>query len=193
MILYRVKTISEYKFSNLEIGALSAERQERLIKIKSDDEKLRVALSEILVREVAKEILGISDHDIFFATGDGGKPFIVGHPDFHYNVSHSGKFVVCAYGDSPVGVDIQEKRPQDMRVAKRYFSIDEFKQLEKIDDDTDQRDRFYELWTKKEAYAKLQGISVFHTLGVSLPEGSEICFNPLDIHPHYSGHTCVRS
>ena len=40
-----------------------------------------------------------------------GKPYFPARPEFHYSVSHSGEWAVCAVGAVPLGVDIQVERP----------------------------------------------------------------------------------
>ena len=81
--------------------------------------------------------------------GTDGFPF--------FNLSHSGHYVCCAVASEPVGIDIQQMRPmRNFRVADRYFSVREREALEACKDL--QRERlFYEIWVKKEAFAKLTG------------------------------------
>ena len=55
-----------------------------------------------------------------------GKPRLLKYLNFFYNISHSGDYAICAVSDSEVGVDIQKIRKPDMRIAKRYFTEDEY-------------------------------------------------------------------
>ena len=41
------------------------------------------------------------------ATGEHGKPFFTLLPKIHYNISHSGKYVMCLFAGEEVGIDIQ--------------------------------------------------------------------------------------
>ena len=41
------------------------------------------------------------------AREERGKPYFPGAPQYHFNLSHSGPFALCALSDRPVGVDIQ--------------------------------------------------------------------------------------
>ncbi len=64
-----------------------------------------------------------------FVKGEHGKPHITGHP-IHYNISHSGQYVVLVVADSEVGVDVQEKKGRRLSaMAKRFFSEEEYQQL----------------------------------------------------------------
>lgn len=86
-----------------------------------------------------------------------GKPYIPGKPDFHYNLSHSGSFVVLAFGDSEVGVDVEKIRTDtDIEaIAGRFFSPEEQRYIR--EDPVQSRCRFFEVWTGKESYVKFLG------------------------------------
>lgn len=69
-----------------------------------------------------------------FVKGEHGKPYITGHP-IHYNISHSGQYVVLVVADSEVGVDVQEKKGRRLTaMAKRFFSEEEYLQLTRCAD-----------------------------------------------------------
>ena len=79
---------------------------------------------------IENAVIGINPH---------GKPYILGGNVF-FNISHSGDISVCAFGDSEIGVDIEEKkRPIPKRVKEKY-RIDDIKE-----------------WTRKEAFSKCVG------------------------------------
>lgn len=82
-----------------------------------------------------------------------GAPYLKGVKK-HVSVSHKRKCLVVAVSSDKVGVDVEiiEKKPTVFKIAGKYFS-------EKVEKD-DYR-RFFELWTRKEAYGKLyeKGIS----------------------------------
>ncbi|MGE7591252.1 4'-phosphopantetheinyl transferase family protein [Peribacillus sp. NPDC101480] len=82
---------------------VSAERQ-NLVKrfVKLDD-----AYRSLLVRFVIKERYGPVKEGLDWMTNSFGKPFSSNFPSFHYNISHSGEYVVCAVHDAEVGVDIK--------------------------------------------------------------------------------------
>ena len=41
------------------------------------------------------------------AAGEYGKPFFTRRPSIHYNISHSGTYVVCILAEQQIGIDIQ--------------------------------------------------------------------------------------
>ena len=93
----------------------------------------------------------------------GGKPYFPAFPDFHYNISHSGSYVVCAICDHPVGVDLQQipdQAERAVKIAKRFFSAQEQEALRVLQDrnDTEALCRlFCRYWTARESYIKLTG------------------------------------
>lgn len=96
----------------------------------------------------------------------GGKPVLAGDTGIFFSVSHTGKVFACAVSDEEIGLDIQEARRRDAsrtrRLARRYFTEDEIAYLEggfgnSGRTEEELTDRFYRLWTRKEAYAKYTG------------------------------------
>lgn len=77
--------------------------------------------------------------------------------DRHFNLSHSGMWVVCAVGGSPVGIDIEPVRrnARHALVAAARFSEEEAAWVG--DRGAASARRFSALWTLKEAHAKAIG------------------------------------
>lgn len=84
-----------------------------------------------------------------------GKPFFPAQPTFHYSVSHSGNWVVCAAGDAPLGIDIQEKRAIKPVIFRALAQTEQayLSALDEVERDA----AFFDLWCLKEAYAKATG------------------------------------
>ena len=97
-----------------------------------------------------------------------GKPYFQDYPDFHYNISHSGKYVVCGMicggkDPQPVGIDIQEI-PADpnraLKIADHFFSDEEKESLHALvrgGDNSAALLLFCRYWTARESYMKLTG------------------------------------
>jgi len=129
----------------------SPERRERADRYRGWEDALRCVTAGALLRYV----LGSGLYKV--QQIPGGKPRIPERPDFHYNLSHSGKWVVIAYGGSPVGVDVERIRPDTKvrTVAARFFSPAEEAYVREIPEES--CDRFFEIWTGKESYIKYLG------------------------------------
>lgn len=125
----------------------SPERKKRADRYLRQEDRLRCVTAHALL----KRVLGSPEFQV--GQKENGKPYIKDREDFHYNLSHSGRYVVIAWGGAEVGVDVQQ---QDAAVnmeaiAGRFFTADEQAYI-----GTDLL-RFYEIWTKKESYLKYTG------------------------------------
>lgn len=129
----------------------SAERKHKADRYLRYEDKLRCVTADALLRTV----LGTNEFQI--EKNKYGKPYIKNKKDFYYNLSHSGKYVVIAFGNSEVGIDIQQHLADiDMaRIADRFFSEEERKYTGQSD--RQMTERFYEIWTGKESYLKYLG------------------------------------
>lgn len=156
---------------------------------------LRLALGEAAYKEAE------------FAVGEHGKPYIIGYP-IHYNISHSGKYVVLIESESEVGVDVQECRSvRTEALAKRFFTMQEqaevgvgkedFGRMTK-NTETDMRKlrTFYHIWCRKEAYGKYLGVGLNEQVLNSnvLSEASDMTydFHDLDTIEGYQISICSR-
>lgn len=129
----------------------STQRRKRADRYRHREDALRCLVSEALLRLV----LGTADFTEEKAAA--GKPYIRNRPDFHYNLSHSGCWVVLASGDREVGVDVERIRPETdtEAISNRFFSIPEQQYVQM--DPVQSRHRFFEIWTAKESYIKYLG------------------------------------
>ncbi len=115
---------------------------------------MRCIVGEVLLRRA----LGTDAYTV--AKMPAGKPYVLNRPDFHYNLSHSGNWVVLAFGGSPVGVDVEQIRPDSdtEALARRFFTPQEQRFLK--ESAPNHRQRFFEIWTKKESFLKYLGIGL---------------------------------
>jgi phosphopantetheinyl transferase (holo-ACP synthase) len=94
-------------------------------------------------------------------------PASLAHEDTALSLSHSGGFAAVAASRAAVrvGVDLECERPRDLsRLARFAFSEDEHSQLEALADDAARAERFYILWTLKEAFAKALSLPLLTSL-----------------------------
>lgn len=130
-------------------------RRKRADKFVFLDDSKRCLCSELLMRYSL-----FTDRGIRFtgepALGKYGKPFIQIAEDFFFSVSHSGKWVVIAYGPLQVGADVEIIKSGKSSIAKDCFTQSEMKYVfESGDEYADER--FIKLWTLKESYIKYLG------------------------------------
>lgn len=158
----------EANFDNLK-ERLYPSRREAVIRFKNRNAAYVSLTAGLLLQEVAKKVCDVDAKDIEIGIGEQGKPYIIGYEGFCYNISHSGEYVVLAYGEQALGIDIERIRDKDIAVARRCFTETEYSYIAKgyLDDNIHdviecQSERFFRVWTMKESYLKYtgQGISV---------------------------------
>ena len=138
------------------------DRKRRADRYPRKEDGLRCLAAGELLRITAEQELGAREY--FVVADPGGKPRIAGQDTFHFNLSHSGNRVAIAWGDSPVGVDVQHMRMNrgNEELARRFFTREEqeyiFAQPERM------QERFYQVWTGKESYLKYLGTGLQKSL-----------------------------
>lgn len=154
---------------NYLLTLVSSSKQYTINRFHFDIDKKLSLYGELVVRVIACHMLGTLNEKIEFCRGEYGKPFLKNYPNFHYNISHTRNAIAIAVSEDVVGVDIEKLRKAELQIADRFFTVAEQDYIKEFKEKTDKR--FYEIWTKKEAYIKCIG------KGLCLPLNS---FNSLD-------------
>jgi phosphopantetheinyl transferase len=107
-------------------------------------------------------------------------PVWTGAEPIQISYSHSGDLCVLAHSRSfGVGIDLESQArviEKDYRkIAERFFSESE-KELLKALSEAQFQDAFLDLWTKKEAYAKLTRTGLSHTLKTDIQSVNDAQF-----------------
>lgn len=129
------------------------QRLERSRDFTRGDDRLRCIGAGGLIHRV----LGLEERDIM--TAREGKPY---SPSclLHFNLSHSGEYVLLAVSSCNVGADIEQHGRMTEKVARRVFTPAELKWLEQ-----EPEERFTVLWTLKEAVTKALGRGLYLPFG----------------------------
>lgn len=141
---------------SIMLNYVSKRRRELVSRYGQPIDAQRSLMGEILARLGICNRLHVTNDELNFRKNAFGKPMLSDAPDCHFNVSHSGEWVVCAFSESPIGVDIERIKPTDYSIAKRFFSCNEYNELMSRTG-YDQLTYFYRLWTLKESYIKAVG------------------------------------
>lgn len=164
----KIKEVSEEILEELT-RFISKEKKSKLQKLKHREDKLRSLIGEILVRYIIAENISIKSSDMIFATNIYGKPFLRDYSDFHFNISHSGDYVLCAIDSKPIGIDIEKVVPIEYEtIAPNFLTVKEISYI-KREDFKNQINKFYEIWTIKESYVKAYG------------QGLNMCFKDFSV------------
>ena len=125
-------------------------------------------LTRALCRKVLSHYVPTQPENWRFESNEYGKPAIVEPEEasyLHFNLTNTPGLVACMVSDRyPIGVDAEaiDRKSATLDIAKRFFSKDEFQELQTHSAES-QTARFFHYWTLKEAYIKVRG------MGMSIP------------------------
>ncbi|MBC8580766.1 4'-phosphopantetheinyl transferase family protein [Zhenhengia yiwuensis] len=136
-------------------NAVSEERRIRADHFHFMDDAKRCVCAELLLQySLFQEFGRLVEMEIIY--NKFGKPFLNHTKGFSYNISHSGKWVVIAYGSSEVGIDIERIQIVKENIVDRFFAEEE-KIFIHEGTGNEQKERFTQIWTLKESYIKYLG------------------------------------
>lgn len=137
----------------------SAERKSRADRYLKREDSVRCVVADALLRLVPGFVL-----EDLTKTSEG-KPYLKNREKLHFNISHSGRWVVVAWGDSPLGIDVEQLQMDAGKeaIARRYFRSDEQAYVFSVAGE-DRAKRFFRIWTMKESYLKYLGTGMGYPL-----------------------------
>lgn len=136
-------------------GLVPKNRQKKIDFYRFDKDKKLSAGAYLLLKKLLDE--GNITKPVF-KTEKYGKAYISNYDNIHFNLSHSGKIVLCAISDMEVGVDIEYNDPTiDLNIAKNYFYNSEYESIMKSNEPSAE---FFKYWVLKESYMKYTGLGM---------------------------------
>jgi 4'-phosphopantetheinyl transferase len=132
---------------------ISAQRREQALRFKFEHGQRTCVLAYLLLKRALEEEFGFTENPLF-EYGEHGKPSVVGHPEFFFNLSHCKEAVACAVSRQPIGIDVESVGRYQESVARYTMNVDE---MEQIHQSEAPEVIFTRLWTMKEARLKLTG------------------------------------
>lgn len=143
---------------------LSPDERRRHDRFHFERDRRLFRVAHALTREVLGALLDLAPEAVEIVTHEHGRP-AVADPRVHFNLSHTAGLVALAVtgGGYEVGVDVErrEERRVDDALARTCFEPRELEGYRDRPTRSDQVERFYRLWTLKEAYMKGRGLG-FH-------------------------------
>lgn len=135
--------------------AVPENRKNKIDFFKFDKDKKLSAGAFLLLKKLLSE-QNITDFKIKIGKYD--KPSICNHENIYFNLSHSGKMVLCSISDMEVGVDVEYiDSTIDLDIAKHFFYNREY---ERIMNAENKPDEFFKYWVLKESYMKYTGLGM---------------------------------
>lgn len=136
-------------------------RRKKLLQCVNEEDRRRSLIAGYLIQAGVKEWLygesglqaDAAPLSLAYTYGDNGKPYLKDYKDMHFSLSHSGRYVICAFSGHEIGADIQEHRSVKDGLAERFYSEEDKRLLESMG----AKAGFYKIWSIKEAFMKLTG------------------------------------
>jgi 4'-phosphopantetheinyl transferase len=118
-----------------------------------DSQRFIIARSSLKI--LVSQYLNCQAKDVCIKVGANKKPYIFSNStvSLEYNISHSGNWIVIAFANDAIGVDVEQ--------IQSSFNFESlltacFSNMEQsyIQNNTNSRELFYRLWTRKESFVK---------------------------------------
>ncbi|GAB4025291.1 4'-phosphopantetheinyl transferase family protein [Spirosoma gilvum] len=125
----------------------------RAQRFRQADDRHRFVYGRRIIRRLLGAYVGLPPADVTLTIGTNRKPVLAHSADWHFNMSHSGNWILVAVGRELVGVDLE-------KVVSSFVFQDiiaqSFSQPEQqfIGKSHNPGETFYQLWTRKEALVK---------------------------------------
>ena len=142
-----------------KVQEVSDERRKKIDACKMKKDKVRSLAAGLLLQFAWKEHNDKNEKNLTISYDEKGKPVCVNEPTFHFNLSHSGMYAVCAVSNKAVGVDIQQVKKIDLAIAKRFFLPEEYERIQGALPML-QAEYFCKIWAGKESYLKYTGLGM---------------------------------
>lgn len=146
---------------------LSEDELQKFHSYKVPNDKMRFYIGKVMTKLIASAYLKIDTKNIRFLTNQYGKPYVENNDGLLFNVSHSGDWVVIAFANHEIGVDVQglsiDKKMDFANIAKHAFHKDEIYYINEANEE-EKHVRFYDIWCVKEAIIKARGIGLYGNL-----------------------------
>jgi len=177
--IFGVKIVDEDQYNKKKdvlLTYLPESKKDRIARFAGYKDAQRTLLGDLMVRSVICETSGVKNCDIKFGYLKHDKPFLKNPGNMYFNISHSGDWVVCAFSEKEIGIDVEKIRKIKFSIADRFFSPLECKYLHNKKGE-DKVNYFFDLWTIKESYLKLVGKGLTQSLSSFSVEKCNETFN----------------
>ncbi|MBB3126351.1 4'-phosphopantetheinyl transferase [Paenibacillus rhizosphaerae] len=155
LYMLAIKNVSAAQFDHF-MKRVSPERIRQVRRIRNRRDAVRSLFGEVMVRWGVSQVKPAAAFSKPWMRSEFGKPVFADEPDIHFNLSHSGDWVVAAIGPSELGVDVEQVLPVNPGIAESCFSPAELGLLQCLPEE-ERLGRFYDIWTLKESYTKCIG------------------------------------
>ena len=152
---------------------LAMSRKAHIDRLRQEKDRIRSLVGELLVQRLLAEHYGIKDAKL--NRKENGQPYLTGC-SLYVSITHCEDLVACAVSENPVGIDLEKIRPVDLKLCRHVCQPEEKTYvLGEYPENTDGEcldeqvlERFFEIWTAKEAYFKKCGTGITNLKSVNV-------------------------
>ena len=170
------------------------EHMKKIERFRNDIDKKMSIYGELIARAVISKKETVLPQDIFWGVDDYGKPFIKNSFNINFSISHTQNAVLCAISrKGDIGADIEVIGPYFSGVMNYIGHTEELEVIKNIAKEK-RTQVFYEIWTRKEAYGKKNGLGICQNLKKinTLESGNEKNFISWTV-GHYMCSVCTNT
>lgn len=160
-----IASVSDFQKSEYDYiySHLSPSRKRRVDRYKREEDRTRSLLCEILLKKL---LVCFGEEKAVLEIAENGRPFLKNSRLF-VSMSHCEEFGVCAVSEREIGIDIERIKPVNIALIDRVCTEEEREYVLPLSyrnggtvTDRDILERFYGIWTAKEAYFKRKGTGI---------------------------------
>lgn len=145
-------------------SVLSSDEGARAARFHFEQDRRRYIAAHAALRLLIARYTGERPESLAIRADANGRPTLE-RSELHFNISHSGSWVVIAFSNAiPLGVDVEKicKIPDLMAIARSHFAATEVEAISGLSPEQ-RAAAFFVIWTRKEAFVKAIG------RGISFP------------------------
>ena len=124
-----------------------------------------------------------------FLYNEYGAPYLADGP--YFSISHCKQAIAVVVSDSPVGIDIEGIRKMDDGLVRKTMNLEEQSQIAMSQNPEVE---FIRLWTRKEAYVKMQGTGIISDMHTILQDATAVEWHEIaDLDRGYICTICTKN
>ena len=136
----------------------SKERKAKIDRYRFQKDKMLSLGADALLRHALQEA-GYAVEEMTLDYGGHGKPYLPGAEEFHFNLAHSGEYVMLAVSDAEIGCDIERIRPVELKLPKHAYHPLEYEHIAACTEE-ERNELFFRYWVLKESFIKALGMGL---------------------------------
>ncbi len=206
VLVFYLSHISNPKTQSFAFSILDEEEKKKALAFHFEKDRMRFANVRAALKILLKKFASFKNKEISITYSEYSKPMLLGENRPCFNVSHSSDSALLAFSlDTDLGIDLEwitaDRKIES--IAQKHFSEEECDYIFAAQDLV-RTQRFFQLWTAKEAFLKAKGKGLWADLTEARfplreftdkqkaeSEGYQLL--SLDLpDPHFKGALCVK-